>query len=285
MKRIGLIFILVFGAFLYFSLQKHPLSTWIPFDASMAKGNTSFANCYSNLEGHRWKWLKDLYERGIDKPAYLQIPKTIHQIWIGGTLPEKYKGLQRTWQEKHPGWEYRLWTDADLAAFPFTDRARFERAVSIGEKADIFRYEILYHYGGLYVDTDFECLRSFDNVHSSCDFYVGLEAALSDTQGPAIGNALIGSVPGHPILASCLKEISRKPPGATPDEVQSVSGPGCLRKAFFKRSNQRGGFRNIAFPFTYFYPIPSPHRNDEEKESWIQPESFGVHYWDVSWVK
>lgn len=284
MKRSVLLFALVLGLFLCFSVfKKEAPSPWISFDVSMGKASSSFVNCYSSLEGRRWKWLKRLYDRGLAKRPHLQIPKIIHQIWIGGPFPDKYKALQKTWKEKNPGWEYRLWTDADLPHFPFTDRARFERAISVGEKADILRYEILLHFGGLYVDTDFECLKSFDPIHSTCDFYVGLEAAFYEDQAPAMGNALIASVPGHPILRSCLKDISRKAPGTTPDEVMSVSGPGCLRKAFFKKNNQKG-FRNIAFPYTYFYPIPSPHRRDTGREIWIEPESFGVHYWDVSWA-
>ncbi len=285
MKKSLVPFALILAIFLYFTAFKEDFpSEWISFDSSMSKAASSFVNCYSKKEGRRWKRLKNLYERGMAKKGNGQIPKTIHQIWIGGPLPEKYKGLQDSWKEKNPGWEYRLWTDADLAEFPFTDRERFERTISVGEKSDILRYDILLHYGGLYVDTDFECLKSFDPIHSTCDFYTGLEAAFFEDQEPGMGNALIGSVPGHPILRSCLKDISKNAPGTTPDEVMSVSGPGCLRKAFFKESNQKG-FKNIAFPYTYFYPIPSPHRRDVGREEWIEPESFGVHYWDVSWAK
>jgi mannosyltransferase OCH1-like enzyme len=284
MRRSAIPFALVLAITLYVSFFKRDVpSPWISFDTSMSKASSSFVNCYSSEEGRRWKWLKNLYERGLAKKHNQKIPKVIHQIWIGGPLPEKYKGLQKTWKEKNPDWEYRLWTDADLPNFPFTDRARFERTISVGEKSDILRYDILLHYGGLYVDTDFECLKSFDPIHSTADFYAGLEAAFYEDQAPAMGNALIASVPGHPILKYCLKEISKREPGTTPDEVQSVSGPGCLRKAFFKQSNQKG-FRNIAFPYTFFYPIPSAHRRDVDREEWIEPESFGIHYWDVSWA-
>jgi inositol phosphorylceramide mannosyltransferase catalytic subunit len=285
MKRSVIPLALILVITVYFSVfRKAPSSDWIPFDASMGKASSSFVKCYSNNEGQRWKWLKNLYERGVAKPGQREIPKIIHQIWIGGPIPEKYNGIRKTWKEKNPDWEYRLWTDADLPAFPFTDRKRFEKAISVGEKADILRYDILLHFGGLYVDTDFECLKSFDPIHSTCDFYVGLEAAFCEDQAPAMGNALIASIPGHPILKYCLKDISKRSPGTTPDEVQSVSGPGCLRKAFFKQSNQKG-FKNIAFPYTFFYPIPSSHRRDERREEWIEGESFGVHYWDISWVQ
>ncbi|MBU6446843.1 MAG: hypothetical protein KGQ49_05540, partial [Verrucomicrobia bacterium] len=216
-----------------------------------------------------------------------KIPKIIHQIWLGGQLPEKYRALQATWLAKHPDWEYRLWTDADVQDFPFTNRERFEKAVNVGEKADIFRYEILNVYGGLYVDTDFECVRPFDVFHHLLDFYTGILGAYADGQEVHIGNSLIGTVPHHPIIQSCLKEIGRKPPGKNADEVQAVSGPGCFRRAFFKYCEE-GGYRNVAFPFTFFYPLPpherSGHLDGIVKNSWIEPETFGIHYWDTSWT-
>ena len=82
----------------------------------MSKANPEFVKCYSA------------------NPKTATIAKIIHQIWIGGPLPEKYVILQKTWQELNPDWQYRLWTDSDLAGFPFRDRKRFEKAKNWGEK-------------------------------------------------------------------------------------------------------------------------------------------------------
>lgn len=41
-----------------------------------------------------------------------------------------------------------------------------------GEKSDVLRYEILQQFGGIYVDCDFECLKSFDSL-LSCNFFSG----------------------------------------------------------------------------------------------------------------
>ena len=37
------------------------------------------------------------------------IPKIIHQIWLGGKFPDKYQDLTDTWLEKNPDWTWRLW--------------------------------------------------------------------------------------------------------------------------------------------------------------------------------
>lgn len=279
---------LIGGSLYLFSGKIDP--SYPSFDGCMRKANSSFDLLYlsSKQVQNQWKLVKHLYEKQLSKKPFSspKIPKIIHQIWIGGPLPDKYLSLQKSWQDKNPDWEYRLWTDADLPSFPFTNRSRFEKAVNVGEKADILRYEVLNQFGGLYVDTDFECLAPFDPLHQVCDFYVGLEAALTNDCEAAIGNALIGSVPNHPIIQYCLKRIAQKQPGRNGDEVQDISGPGCLKRAFFKCC-KKGSYRNIAFPYTFFYPIPSHHRDGllgkVAKNDWLEPESLGVHYWDTSW--
>jgi mannosyltransferase OCH1-like enzyme len=163
---------------------------------------------------------------------------------------------------------------------------RFEKAENKGEASDILRYEILYQFGGLYVDTDFECLKPHDILHHYCDFYVGL---MADPPGkkrrPEIINSIIGSVPGHPIFKHCLAEISQRETGGQASQILEVTGPKCLTRAFLKLCKE-GSYRNVVFPFTYFYPWPNTLRHDPaSKEQWIQEETFSVHCWHVSWLK
>ena len=44
---------------------------------------------------------------------YDKIPKIIHQTWKTNNVPEKCKEWVKSWKEKNPGWDYRLWTDED----------------------------------------------------------------------------------------------------------------------------------------------------------------------------
>lgn len=104
-----------------------------------------------------------------------RIPLKIHQIWIGpNPLPERYRWMMETWRTMHPAWEYKLWTNDDLENFPFINREAFDSASNWGMKADIWRYEILYYYGGVYVDLDFESIKAFDALNYTYDFYAGL---------------------------------------------------------------------------------------------------------------
>ena len=279
------VFFLIALAGVFYFLPRREECPFISFDLAMSKINPAFPEWCGEQQKRKvraeWKLSRKLYEKVLSAPpsAMPRIPKLIHQIWLGGALPAKYLPLQKSWKEHHPDWVYRLWTDADLQDFPFMNRKRFEEARNIGEKADIFRYEILNRFGGVYADTDFECLRPFDILHAYCDFYAGIEAPFPDQRDVMMGNALIGSVPGHPILQCCLRRIAERSPGNNPGEVMEVSGPGCLKRAYFKCC-QQGRFRNVAFPFTFFYPIPAKAGDHQLgkiiKEQWLQPESFGV---------
>ncbi|EKE08478.1 MAG: hypothetical protein ACD_17C00148G0003, partial [uncultured bacterium] len=239
------------------TIPKQKKNSFIDFDQAMSKNRAFFTECYQGKRALQWTLLKHLYEKHLSKtPSKVErIPKKIHQIWLGGTLPDRYRALQTSWQKHHPEWEYHLWTDADVETFPFSNKERFEKAMNVGEKSDILRYEILSQFGGLYVDTDFECIQPFDSLHFLCDFYVGLETPHAKDTEAAIGNALIGSIPHHPILQACLHRIAKKKAGKTADEVQDISGPGCLRYAFFKCC-KKNSLHNIAFPYTFFYPLP-----------------------------
>ncbi len=44
------------------------------------------------------------------------IPRIIHQTWKDRDVPARFLDAQRSWREAHPDWEYRFWTDEDLAA-------------------------------------------------------------------------------------------------------------------------------------------------------------------------
>jgi mannosyltransferase OCH1-like enzyme len=156
-------------------------------------------------------------------------------------------------------------------------------AKNYGERSDIIRYEILYEFGGLYVDTDFECLRPFDVFHCTCDFYAGL--GYSKTQ--ALLNGLIGSSVGNHIMKICIRDLVKRAEDDSNGCVIGRTGPGLLTRSF-RNAFYHEGYNGVAvgFPVTTFYPWPNWDRwkkDPAEIKAWIRPESYGLHYWHVSW--
>lgn len=251
------------------------------YNISFSKGMFS----YKASEAENWGLLEKLYVENYlnAQPSnQIRIPKIIHQIWLGGAIPQEYADLQATWKKKNPGWEYQLWTDKSVKDLKLINHEIYHKTKSIGAKSDILRYEILFRYGGLYVDTDFECLKPFDEIHHICDFYAGLLAS----PNPSILIGLIGSTPNNDIIKKNIEEISSVSKKSTPEQIFYSTGPMHFTKCFFniiRTSNQKC----IIFPSTFFYPSPNTNSglaHDVQKE-FIKPESYAIHYWHISWTK
>src|SRR5581483_2776119 len=99
----------------------------------------------------------------------MRIPRLFHQIWLGPSpLPDEYRRYQQTWLDHHQGWELRLWTEEGLPA-------------------GLRRPELLWREGGVYVDTDFECLRSIEPLIEDAELFITL------AKPDRVNNALMGS--------------------------------------------------------------------------------------------
>jgi len=131
------------------------------------------------------------------------IPRIFHQIWVGpDPFPEEFAAYQETWLEHHPDWELRFWTED---TFPKPEELRRPEAAETlrapWERGDIFRLEVLWRFGGVHVDTDFECRRSIEPLIENAELFIGLRKPTK------VNGALMGSVSGHPLLARGLDEI------------------------------------------------------------------------------
>ena len=92
------------------------------------------------------------------------IPKIIHQLWIGNQpAPTKFMD---TWKNKHPDFEYIFWNENELMKRNFESQLgnKLNEMEEINGKADILRWEILYKYGGIFIDADSICIEPLDNL-------------------------------------------------------------------------------------------------------------------------
>lgn len=296
MKRTTLIFLPLFMiSFLIWALRAPS------FNAQEIHSWPSYRNAMTRISSHaipssiknnpRWQQLESLYTKYIlENPSYThapRIPLIIHQIWLDNPFPEEYKPLQQTVINQHPNWHYKLWTNEDLEHFKLENQDAFDRATNPGERADIWRYEILYRYGGLYLDCDFQCLKPFTIFHHMCDFYAGTDYY---TREPLIYNGLIGTTPGNPILRKCIDTLKAK----SEDyeglklffDIHKRTGPAHLTVNFFREINNYEG-RAVIFPATFFYAWPSLDRDNNEYDhiiSYARPETHAIHHWGVSWL-
>jgi mannosyltransferase OCH1-like enzyme len=227
--------------------------------------------------------LYNKYSFNIIKPDQnLRIPKIIHQIWIGKEVPKELINFQKSWQIMHPTWEYRLWTQHDIPSMQLRNRMYIEQAQNPAEKADLLRYEILYQYGGFYVDMDFQSLQPLDTLNYMYDFVIGLQPL--DCGLVQLGIGLIGSIPGHPLLDKCLNMIEAN--FNTIDKTAGVTvktGPVYATKIFVQYADT-DNLRNIALPAHYFYPLMCRQATCDPHTCLLNG-SFGIHHWAKTWNK
>lgn len=93
------------------------------------------------------------------------IPKVIHYCWFSGQpVPMQLQRCIESWKEKCPNYEIVRWDESnyDYKKYPYTKQAYENR--KWGFIPDLARLEILYEYGGFYLDTDVELLKSLDGL-------------------------------------------------------------------------------------------------------------------------
>ena len=228
-------------------------------------------------------FFKELYETNnlteVAPGEELKIPKIIHQIWLGSPLPEAFKRYMTSWVECHLGrdWRYKVWTDDDVEKIELDNQEFYDATDNYGVKSDILKWEIIYRYGGVYVDTDFECLQPLDVFHYTYDFYTGLQPL--DSFFVQLGAALFGARQGHPILKHCIETIKDDwhEKGAP-----KKTGPVHFTKSFYQTAGKDGNI-DIAFPASYFYPLGS-RDTIIDRQQWIKMGAFAVHWWAKSWM-
>ncbi len=259
-----------------------PLDYHVPFDDGMSPRAIKWGK-YSD-EDHGWyDTVRALYEKnnllGVTPSEETRIPKIIHQIWIGSPVPERYNNWRASWKKHNPDWEYKLWTDKEVAEFELVNRKLYDATTNLGAKSDILRYELLNQFGGLYVDTDFECCKSFDMLNHSYNFYTGV----CNAGGFNLACGLMGSVPGHPVLQECIRSISalETPPLSENEILMNVSVI-CFTRGFMRGIEQDDNLV-VAFPNSYFYPKAHMPPKGECVDCYGK-ESFAVHHWEGAWA-
>ena len=93
------------------------------------------------------------------------IPKIIHYCWLSGDeFPPLIQKCLDTWKEKLPDYEFILW---DTNKFKLDDNIWVKQAFETKKyafAADYIRLFAVYNYGGIYLDTDIEVIKSFNDL-------------------------------------------------------------------------------------------------------------------------
>lgn len=135
------------------------------------------------------------------------IPKIIHYSWFSGEpYPAFLKECMDTWKKVLPDYEFMLWDAKKLAE---CNNTFANEAVSVKKwafAADFVRLYAVYHYGGIWLDTDVEIFKSFDPFLND-GMFIGREYYIHRDKNPeyaTVTSHCFGAEKGHPFLKECL---------------------------------------------------------------------------------
>ena len=130
------------------------------------------------------------------------IPKTIHYCWFGQKeKPELAKKCIASWKTYCPDYTFMEWNEAtyDLSSAPLFVKQAME-AKKWAFATDYIRYQVVYEYGGIYLDTDVQVIKNLDPFLRDSAFF-GFE---SDNQYVASGLGF-GAEKGAKILRDLMQ--------------------------------------------------------------------------------
>ena len=179
------------------------------------------------------------------------IPKIVHQLWIGKKPPPTK--FMDTWKNKNPDFEYIRWNEEEISKrnLKIECTERIDEMEEINGKADIIRWEILYEYGGVFLDADSICIEKIDDILMNCKCFAGWEH--EQLRPGLIATGTMGFPPKHPLVKEAIEWIKNNCVNVqkTMKRAWQTVGPGLLTNMY-----NTGKFKDLTiFPSYSFLPI------------------------------
>lgn len=192
------------------------------FHSNKQKAIESFEKLYNDPDCPKedvqfTEWNLDLLYPKNNKP----IPKIIHLIYFKERELQLYHyGCIMSMIEHLPDYEFRLYNDKEPENNKYWNELKknskikiikYERPIEfdgfhlshVQYAADVTRLELLYEYGGVYLDLDILIFKDFTDFISKKDLYISYEG---DNKGPLI-NSFLASKPKNEFLKLWLNSF------------------------------------------------------------------------------
>lgn len=214
------------------------------------------------------------------------IPKIIHFCWLSGDpYPPKIDKCLKSWSKYLSDYEIILWDTNrfDLNSSLWVSQAYEKKKYAFA--ADYIRFYALYHHGGIYLDSDVEVLKSFDDL-LDIPYFVGAEKA----QTPEA--AIMGAEKGCDWIKKCLDYYDnrkfiledgsldiRKLPEIMDEQIRKIKPLRVLSLEDSLRIRQLDMQKEVlVFNDKFFSPKVFDSREVE-----ITPYTYAIHHYQNSW--
>lgn len=209
------------------------------------------------------------------------IPKVIHCTWFSGKpIPSHLQRCMDTWSRFCPEYEIKQWTakNYDFRWNPYMTQA-FERQ-KWGFMGDIARLDLLYRYGGIYLDTDVELIRSLNELLYQPAF------CSVERWGTVNLGGCSGAQAGSPVIKAML-DYRREEPFVLEDGSLNLRSCGyyetppliALGLQINGRTQVIAGGKMTVYSSDYFHPYEYM-----DGKLWRTKNTFSIHHFDGGWM-
>lgn len=191
----------------------------------------------------------------------VEIPKIIYQTFGTKHLPAPLADNVEYIKNLNPSWEHVLFDDQDIVSFIRSEYGTeiLELYFRINEKygaarADLFRYLVIYRFGGVYLDIKSRMLKSLDDIIKPSDKFllsrwgdidISEHGELRHIPGGEFENWHVIGIKGHPFLRHVANAVfdnieSYRPwrQGVGKNAVLRVTGPVAYTLAIYPLVDQ-----------------------------------------------
>ena len=200
------------------------------------------------------------------------IPHHLHFIWLGADTPSWVVANVESFKARNPDLRVSLWRDEDLRWL--RNQKLFDECRSLAGKSDIARYEVLHRFGGLYVDCDFECIRSLEPIWTLTH---DADVVMSSERPGLISNGLMGSTAGAALLDDLILNLPLNVERSRQMTTQVQTGPNYVTSRV-QGWLLAGETPPVMVPRDWVYPY-NYDKLDRARGPWSE-DTIMVHHWN-----
>ena len=207
------------------------------------------------------------------------IPKVIHYCWFGGNpLPDKYKLWMESWHKFCPDYQIIEWNENNYDVSMNAYMYQAYQNKKWGHVSDYARLDLIYRYGGIYLDTDVELVQNLDDLLYQKGF-----AGFENDEQVALGLGF-GAVKGLPIIKELLDLYSNM---QFINEDGSLNMTGCpiLQTPILEKHHlKKNGEYQIVEDLTIYPEKVLCGKSLATKKIVLKPYTRAIHHYAGSWA-
>lgn len=199
-------------------------------------------------------------------------PRIFHRVWLDEEERPEFAAWRQRLAELHPRWEIRTYQDSkELDWLKHLDLFReLLETDPFGRAPDLLRYELLWKFGGCYIDTDFEPLRPMDELFEDLRPFAAWESDRT------MCTALLAAPPKHPAIGVLLDGVVERLEATKGKPANEAIGPEYATALWRERADVR------RLPPWTFYPVGWYEKNLLGQIDYPE-RTYAVHHWAKGW--